>query len=120
MFDPVNKILGRRLLRDRYSYNKDEPVTEIAGYNKKEIKYEQEKRWRKTHPEKVHDRRMRQYYANLEREREIRRKRYQANREQEIEKSKKWRQAHPEHIREYVKRYYQNKKKRDLWRMFDV
>ena len=37
-FDPVTKILGPRVRRDRYSYNKDEPVKEIKGFDKKELR----------------------------------------------------------------------------------
>jgi excinuclease UvrABC ATPase subunit len=113
MFDPVNKILGRRPLRDRYSYNKDEPVKEINaeiksksplliydpyGYKtRRNISFDKEER------ERMKELKNKKY---IERQKENQRKWREAHPGIYAEYNRTWRQNHPEQWRKYKQKWY--------------
>jgi predicted O-linked N-acetylglucosamine transferase (SPINDLY family) len=128
-FDPVSKILGSRLRRDKYSYNKDEPVTEIPGYSRRELNIEYSKRirqklpqresqrvieWQKKNPEKVKESQKRYKERNREHLKEYMREYMKTYYKKHPETIKRyatgWQKKHPEKTREYSRRYYQKKK----------
>lgn len=130
MFDPVNKILGRRLLRDRYSYNKDEPVKDIQTSDiypseeerKLDLQLSKERMSSPLYKRDPYGYKSRRGFSvdKMERDKieKWKREKYKEHQKENQRKwrkahpglgaeyNRRWRQKHPEERREYKKKWY--------------
>lgn len=103
MFDPVNRILGR-VTKDKYSHNKDMPITEVVGYSQKELQRDYANKWRIEHPEEDKEKKRTYYQKNLERERAKRRIYGREHSAEAVARVKKWEREHREKHLENMRR----------------